>query len=111
MVKTGYIIFVTNSGGGFNGNGDPLPATNVDSNPIEANLQVVRKEYIIVDANQQQRQASFICYVDKDKIPTGINLNTLVEIKLKDVRSNDLGTFQTQNIEFLDITKRIKIVV
>lgn len=109
MVKTGYISFITESGGGFDANGNVLSPTKSFSDYFECNLKTVTKELqFIVDG--QYIQAKYSIYIDADLLGD-IDLETVNSISLRDNNSNDLGEFQIHNKEYLNLTKRIKIIV
>ena len=55
MIKTGYISFVTESGGGYDSDGNPIASTKVYSDYIECNLKTITKKYeFIVDGQYIQ---------------------------------------------------------
>jgi DNA-binding transcriptional regulator YhcF (GntR family) len=60
MVKTGYILFVTEIGGGQDTSGNPIPSTKTLSSWIPCNLNTIRKEYKIVVDGQEQPSAKKI---------------------------------------------------
>lgn len=108
MVKTGYISFTQQALSTQDENGNIIPGTSIDTDYVECNLQVIRKEYIqLVDG--QAKQASYSIYVDSDLIT--IDLSTVSKVKLKDNHSNYLDDHQIMNVEYLDLSKRVKIVV
>lgn len=97
------------TGGGQTSQGDPLSSNKTPSDYFPCNLATVKKEYkTLVDG--QYKLASYKVYIDSDKVVT-ITLNTSTEVLLKDNNGNALGTFRIQNIEYLNLTKRVKIVV
>lgn len=109
MVKTGYISFMIENGGGQDSNYNPFPAIKNPSVYFPCNLATVKKEYkTLIDG--QYQLASYKVYIDSDKV-TSITLNTIKEVLLQDNDSNVLGTFRIQNIEYLILTKRVKIIV
>ena len=111
MVKTGYISFITKTGGGQDADGNPVTPVNTLSDYIECNLKTVKKEYrLITDA--QYSQAKYICYIVASLVSSlSIDLETIKEVQIHDNNNNDLGTFQIQNVEYLNLTKRVKLVV
>ena len=109
MVKTGYISFIMESGGGFDENGNPIAATKINSEFYPCNLAVQTKEYKLLVEGQYQ-QAKFSIIIDNSLIYS-LDLSNLTQIQLNDLRNNDLGIFQVQNKEFLDLTNRLKLVV
>lgn len=113
MIKTGYISFITESGGGYDSNRNPVATTPVNSDFIECNKKVVTHKYeFIVDG--QYIQAKYSLIIDQDKIsalvPT-IDLEAVNQVQIKDNNSNDLGIHQVQNLEYMNLTKRVKIEV
>lgn len=117
MVNTGYISFVVKTGGGFDDDRNPVEPTDTPSDYIPCNLAVITKEYkLLVD--QQYQNASYKIVIDNWVIADLLGelnirayLSALTQIKLRDADENELGTFQIQNREFLDLTQRFKIVV
>lgn len=110
MVRLGFISFITESGGGQDTDGNTVPATKVISDPIECNLMTVKKEYRTL-VHGQWLDAKYQIYVDNDKIPSTLDLLQVKEIRLKNPKNQDLGTFQIHNIEFLQLSQQVKIVV
>jgi hypothetical protein len=45
------------------------------------------------------------------EVPREVNLNEVNYIQLRDADSNELGKFQVHNLEYLNLTKKVKIVV
>ncbi len=113
MVKTGYISFITETGGGQDADGNTIATGKTPSAFIECNLQVIKKEYkTFIDG--QYKQASYSIYIDSSKfygLDPVINLESINLVSLKDNNSNDLGEFQIHNKEYLNLMQRIKIVV
>lgn len=112
MVKTGYISFVTETGAGFDGNGNPIAPTKTASLPVPCNIKVITKEHrTLVDG--QYLQGKYSCYVDSIKIPVSLSsiFQSIKEVQLKDNHQNSLGTFQIHNVEYLDLSKSVKIIV
>ena len=111
MVKTGYISFITNSGGGYDENGNAVAPSIVNSDYVECNLATVNKDYkFFVDG--QYIQAKYSIYVDSDKISSLIPTISIENIKSVSIKNNNadlIGSFQVQNLEYLNLTKRIKI--
>lgn len=109
MLNTGYISFISETGGGFDSNGNPIAATKVLSSYRPCNIQTLTKEYrLLVDG--QYLEARFSIIVDDFKI-SDLDLTNLTEVSLQDSNNVDLGTFQVQNKETLSFTNRLKIVV
>jgi hypothetical protein len=108
MVRTGTISFITESGGGYDINGNPTASTKVNSAYYPCNLSVITRQYITL-ADGQVLQAKYSIVIDNFLI-AGIDLTSLKEVQLQDSKHN-LGKFQVQNIEYLDLTQRLKIVV
>ncbi len=113
MVDIGFISFITESGTGQDVDGNRLDPIKVNSEYIGCNLKVIKKVYLL-EVNGQQQQAKYSIYINSNEIialTPVIDLNTVVQVQLKDNNSNDLGIFQISNIEYLNFTKSIKIVV
>lgn len=115
MVKTGYIAFISESGGGQDSNFNPTPVVKTTSDFIECNLAVATQgaglKYIVVDSGEV-KPIKYTCIIDSDKISSlNINVHSVKEISLQGNRGNSLGDFRVINIEYLELVKRVKIVV
>ena len=111
MVKTGYISFISEVANASDTDGNPVPATKTSTAYIKCNLATVTKEYKILIQGQYQ-QANYSCYIDSDKVSSlNIDLPTITEVQIQDNHANNLGIFQVQNVEYLDLTKRVKLIV
>lgn len=109
MLNTGYISFITESGGGFDSNGNPLPSTDINSDYFPCSLQVVKKEYLTLVDGQYQ-QAAYSVIVDNFQIEA-IRLTDFKSVQLQDPELNDLGVFQVHNKEFFPFTSKLKVIV
>ena len=108
LVKTGYISFIQEIGGGRDADGNIIASTKTPTAFFECNLKVITKEYVrVIDG--QAKQASYSIYVNSDKV--AIDPEAVHEINLQDNRAKSLGEHQIMNIEYLELSKRIKIVV
>jgi hypothetical protein len=110
MVKTGYIAFITEAGGGQDANGNPIAADKVPSVFVECNLKVAKKEYKVW-VEGQWRDAKYSVYVDNCLIPDGVDITKITEVQLQDNRQLDLGVHQIHNMEYLELMNQTKIVV
>lgn len=110
MVKTGYISFITQIDGGFDSDGNINPSVTLESEFYACNLMVITKEYKVL-VEQTWQQASFSCYIQTAIVPDVSIIKNCRQIRLKDNNSNYLGTYQVQNVEYLNLSKRIKLVV
>jgi len=109
MINMAYIVFIQETGGGYDDSGNPIASTKTKSNPIPCNLEVVSRQYVIVVDGQQQ-QASYSAIVDVERL-SAIDVQTCKSIELQDYFKNSLGTYQLQNKEYLRFTNRWKFVV
>jgi hypothetical protein len=109
MVNNGFISFITETGGGFDANRNPIPATKVNSIYVPCNTNVVTREYRVY-SDGQFKQAQYSVYVDSYLIRT-FDLSALKEIELQDKNGVNLGKFQVQNKETLVLSGQLKIVV
>jgi hypothetical protein len=104
MFKTGYISFITETGGGFDSNMNPISSTKVNSIYYPCNLSTNTNGYKFIQDGLYV-DASYSIYID------ALDITIESKVQLRDNHENDLGVFLVQNKEFLDITKRIKIIV
>lgn len=109
MLNTGYISFITETGGGFDTNRNPIPASKVNSNYFPCNLKIVKRAYLLL-VDGQQMQAKYTMIIDCFEIST-LNLDNLTEVQLQDSENNDLGVFQVITKDFFFFTSKLKIVV
>lgn len=109
MIKTAYISFLEETGGGQDGNGNPLTASKIPTADILCNLAVQVREYkLYIDG--QWKAIRYSITVDDCLLPN-IDLDTITEVQLKDANGSNLGVYQVQNLEYLKLTRRIKINV
>jgi hypothetical protein len=109
MVKTGYISFITQGDFLFDADGNPLDPTKSYGVLIPCNIQTITKEFrTLVDG--QYFQGNYSCYFDQVHV-SRLDLSVIRQIRLCDNRKNVLGDFQIQNVEYLDIAKKIKLIV
>lgn len=109
MLNTGYISFITETGGGQDSNGNPLPSVKVNSDYFACSLAVIKKEYLtLVDG--QYLQSAYSIIIDNFQIET-IRLEDFKEVQIQDPEGNNLGVFQVQNKEFFPFTSKLKVVV
>lgn len=108
MVKTGYISFISEIESTQDGRGNWVPGTKTQTDFLQCNLQVIKKEYIQVVDGQAQ-QASYSIYIDSNLVD--FDLEPIKEVSIQDNRAKSLGDFQVMNVEYLELSKRIKIVV
>jgi hypothetical protein len=111
MVKTGYISFIVLTGGGFDGDGNPILPVETPTDFIDCNLKTVTREYkFMVDG--QYIQAKYSVYVEQRLVDAlAIDLTVIKNIKLQDNNGNLIGTFQIHNLEYLNLTSKIKVIV
>jgi len=102
MITNGTLSYKTVTGGGIDENGDPIPVTGTWSDPIEC----------FIGPNINKRK-----YKDRTfSMPT---FEILIEMRAFDAdiirmtteRGKDMGEFQVQAIQFLNIANRVKITV
>ena len=107
MIKTGYISFITETLGGLDANGNPVAPTSVISAFVDCNLVTVKKEYgFVIDGDYVK--SSYSVFVESKDV---VDLSVISKIGLKDNNGNVLGIFRIQNVEYLNISKKVKINV
>lgn len=111
MVKTGEIAFVSQSGAGQDEDGNFIAPVDLVSAYIDCNLMTVNKEFKI-SVDGEYINAKYACYIDKDNISNlGLDLSTISQVKLKNNNGDYIDKFRIGNLEHLNLTKRVKIVV
>lgn len=109
MVNNGYIAFISESGGGYDVDGNPIAPTRSISANFPCNLLVNRRGYkVLVDGQWEDAKYSII--IESYRV-SSIDLPSISQVILQDPRNNPLGEFQIQNQEYLDLTQKIEIVV
>lgn len=110
MVKTGYISFYSQTGGGKDADGNPLAPTPAWTVYIDCNLKTITKEYkFLIDG--QYQLAKYSIYINSNTIPSEVVLSSLNQVKLQDNNQNELGKFQVGDLQYLNLSKRVKIIV
>lgn len=111
MVKTGYISFAMESGGGYDALGNPLPVSITLSDRIACNLNVITREYKLY-IEQQYVQIAYVCTMDRILVDVlGLNIPTVVQVHIYDAEGNSLGLHHIQSLEYLNLVRQIKISV
>lgn len=111
--KTGYISFITETGGGKDADGNSVPSTPVLSAYLPCNIHVVTREYFM-SVDGQQQQAKYSVYLEQskfDELEPVLSLESIFKVNVQDSNNNDLGTHQIGSREYLKYGKRIKILL
>lgn len=109
MLNTGYIAFISQSGGGFDANGNPIPTVDILSDYFVCSLKRITKELVtLVDG--QYEKASYSIIIDNFEI-SSITDFTFKKVSIKDSDSTDLGTFQLHDKHFFSFTSKLKLIV
>ena len=110
MVKTGFIqIIEQTTSGGTDAEGNWLPVVKEGSELFPCNVKTLQNNYKMV-VNGQEKVMQFSIYIEARFLST-YNMEEISEIVLFDNRNNETGTFQLQNTEYLELTKKIKLIV
>jgi hypothetical protein len=109
MVSNGYIQFVQEQGGGFDGNGNPIATTKSRTTPIPCNVNVLKKEYITVNEGQV-RQARYSITINLSTYEK-LELTDFSEVTIEGAGGLDYGTHQVQDTQILKYVDRLKIVL
>ncbi len=104
------ISFVTNSGGGWDPEGNPIHPVDTKTDYIPCNLDVKSKQYqIYKDGMYIEIKASI--YVGIDDIPDDLDVIEAKNVEVKDWKGNYLNTFLVQDLEYLLRFNVVKILV
>ena len=80
---------------------------------IECNLKTVTKELqFVVDG--QYVQAKYSIYIEQcliNGLNPAIDLQTITQVQIQDNNQNNIGIFQVHNLEYLNLTSKVKIIV
>ena len=109
MVKTGYISFIAESGGGFSGSGNPTAPTKTPTAWFVCNLKTITSEYRVYEDGQYKEATYSI--IMKRGLVSALDLESYTQIQLRDAEENELGVFQVQNIQYLHLPQMVKIIV
>lgn len=103
-MKNGTLKYAAITGGGFDGNNDPLPVTTSWSDPVDCLIITNTRN----DKGTYQDGKFTVCKytIHLDKQPFEAK-----RVKLTNDRGIDLGEFQVQDIQFLDLVRKVKIIV
>lgn len=114
MIDTGYISFITESGGGFDGDGNPVSPVLTNSEYVPCNIKVLvglstgrYKTY----PEGMYKEFLYSIIVDKLRIPQGIDITKVTQVSLQGALKEAKGTFHVQDIEVLKITNKIKLLL
>jgi hypothetical protein len=110
MLNTGFISFITETGGGFDSNNNPIAPVSVLSDYIQCNLSVAKSNYQIV-VNGEALLASYIMYIEHNDLPDDFDLSLVHDIQLQDADGTALGKYRVQYKGNCNFVKRLKIVV
>jgi len=104
MIINGKLYYQVISGGGTDGNDDPIPATESWSEPIDCNIKVNNRNNKGKYFDSSFVMASYDVLIEADDF-------TAARIKLEDTNGHDLGEYSIQSISPLTSVGRIKITV
>ena len=107
MLHTGYILFITETGGGFDANNDPVAPVKVLGEYLPCNLRTITHNYLLLAQDGQHLQARYSAMIDGY-----YDLTNVQSVAFRDYDSKELGTFQIQLKEHLGLlVKQTKVVV
>lgn len=109
MVRTGYISFIAESGGGFSSNGNPIEPTKTPTAYFACNLKTITTEYRVYEEGQY-KEASYSIIMRRSLV-SALDIDSYKEVQLRDAEQNDLGVFQVQSVQYLHLPQMVKIIV
>jgi hypothetical protein len=103
MTKNGTVSYSTKTGGGFL-NGNPVPVSTVWSDPIDCLFTVLAEKNRRIVFDDNSKVAFYEILIEMQPFESD-------RIRLTNNRGKVLGEFQVQNVQFLDLVGRVKIIV
>lgn len=101
----GILQYETTSGGGISEiTNDPIPVVSAWSGSIDCLIITVKHNNKGIYQDGKFIAASYMIHIDPQ-------IFDAKKVKLTDSRDKDLGTFLVQDLQFLDVVGKIKIVV
>lgn len=103
-MKNGTLQYVKLSGGGIDNEGDPVSIVQEWSDPIDCLIITLKH-----DKKGSYTDGKFIASayeIHVDTLPV-----EMTKVRLTNSRNMDLGTFQVQDLQFLDVVGRLKVIV
>jgi len=84
--------------------GDPIPVEEVWSEAIPCHIKTIKHDYkgIYTDGNFEQASYEILLKIQEFEAK---------KIRIQNNRAQVLGEFKVQDIQFLDLVKRIKLLV
>jgi len=92
------------TGGGFDGNNDPIPVVTSWSDPVDCLIITNTRNGKGTYADGKFTVCAYEIHIDKQPF-------TSKRIQLTNSRGLDLGEFQVQDVQFLDLVRKVKIIV
>lgn len=102
IIANGTIRPITETGGGYDESGSPIPASRVEGEEIPCNIQTDTHDRRGVSEDGTYSNHSYTILIDQQPW-------TARRIRLYDNRKNDIGEFQIQDEQFLDCVGAIKL--
>lgn len=100
----GYIVPVSTTGGGQDDNGNPIPVTDTDLDPISCYFNTNKYDHLGTYVGGKFTTASFYIFIDG-----GADV-TYKKLKLFD-KNGKINEYEIQNVQYLDVTGCTKITV
>jgi hypothetical protein len=104
MITNGSIQKQVSSGTGLDENGDPVVSNPVWSEPIPCLIKTIKHDNKGIYPDGKFTQASFEILIEMQEFEAE-------RILLKNSRNNFEAEFEIQDIQFLDLVGRVKIIV
>lgn len=107
IIPNGTIEFVTNTPGGLDGNGYPVPASKSYGLPLECQYQAVTRNNIGITKNDEPfTQASYTVLIEWiDRSSEGVT----GVVRLKSRSGNEIGEFPVRQIEPLEAVCQLRL--
>ncbi len=90
--------------GGLDDNGDPVAARAALDDPIKCNIKTIKHNNKGVSIDGTFKQASYEILIKLQDFDAEL-------LTITNSRNKNLGVYDIQDIEFLDVVKRVKITV
>lgn len=104
MINNGSVQILLGTGTGLDENGDPIVAIDNWGESIPCQIETIKHDYKGIYQDGEFERASYRVYLEMQEFEGS-------RVRLTDNRNKNIGEFQIQDIQYLDIVQRIKITV
>ncbi len=103
-MKNGTLQYAIVTGGGLDAIGDPIPVVTSWSDPVDCLIITNTRNDKGTYQDGKFTQMAYVVHIDKQPFDAK-------RVRLTNDRGIELGEFQVQDVQFLDLVRRVKITV